>query len=120
MPKSRRRKRRTTTLKLTPEAVETLKRQREAFRKQFGRDPGPNDPVFFDPDVSTPTSMSPVELEADTIRGLEQAGAPPQVIYASATISLACIDRGCRRLLEGGKQGAREPVRRGTSQGHDH
>lgn len=26
-----------------------LKKQLRAFRKKFGRDPGPNDPVFFDP-----------------------------------------------------------------------
>jgi hypothetical protein len=29
----------------------------QAFREKFGRDPGPDDPVFFDPDADEPTPL---------------------------------------------------------------
>ena len=32
------------------EAPDAIACQFEAFRKKFGRDPGPDDPIFFDPD----------------------------------------------------------------------
>lgn len=32
--------------------------QVEAFRRKFGRDPGPEDPVFFDPDADDPTMLT--------------------------------------------------------------
>jgi hypothetical protein len=62
MPKSRGRKKRkgsssgqqTRVVKLSPQIMEALKTQRKAFRKKFGRDPGPGDPMFFDPDEDTP------------------------------------------------------------------
>jgi hypothetical protein len=39
---------------MTPEVYAALKEQREAFRKKFGRDPGPGDPVIFDPLADKP------------------------------------------------------------------
>ena len=47
--------------------------QREAFQKKFGRDPGPGDSVFFDPDADTPTPMTPDRIE----RSLERVRARP-------------------------------------------
>jgi hypothetical protein len=29
-----------------------MERQAERFRNKFGRDPGPEDPIFFDPDAA--------------------------------------------------------------------
>jgi hypothetical protein len=62
MPKSRRRKKKIGALphgvvKMTPEVHEALFQHREAFRAKFGRDPGPNDPVFFDPDATDPVHV---------------------------------------------------------------
>jgi hypothetical protein len=42
-------------VRMTPEMHDMLLRQREAFRKKFGRDPGPGDPFFFDPNADEPT-----------------------------------------------------------------
>jgi hypothetical protein len=56
--------------------------QREAFRKKFGRDPGPSDPVFFDPDADQPTPISWVHLEAQRLEAMRKSGAPPQFVYA--------------------------------------
>jgi hypothetical protein len=37
---------------------EALEEQLAAFRAKFGRDPGPDDPIFFDPDADEPTRLS--------------------------------------------------------------
>jgi len=40
-----------------------LQEQRRAFIEKFGREPGPSDPVFFDPDCETPTPLTEERLE---------------------------------------------------------
>ena len=42
---------------LSPEALEAIERQLEAFRRKFGRDPNDNDPILFDPDADDPVSL---------------------------------------------------------------
>lgn len=39
---------------MSPELQRIMQDQLDAFKKKFGRAPGPNDPVFFDPDAKTP------------------------------------------------------------------
>jgi hypothetical protein len=46
-----------TTVSMPPEVVEELRRQQDQFREKFGRDPGPDDPVFFDPDADEPRPL---------------------------------------------------------------
>jgi hypothetical protein len=46
------------SLHLSPEAKAIVERQEEAFRKKFGREMGPEDPVFFDPEADTPQPFS--------------------------------------------------------------
>jgi hypothetical protein len=67
MPKSRNRKGKKSAsatkgkrdvVSMTPLMRDALLEQREAFIKKFGREPGPGDPVFFDPDADTPTQIS--------------------------------------------------------------
>jgi hypothetical protein len=86
MPKSRRRKpgknSRVTKVAITERTQEILENQRLRFREKFGRDPGPSDPVFFDPDAPDPVPMSAVMVEAETIEAMRKAGTPPQIIYA--------------------------------------
>jgi hypothetical protein len=84
MPKSRGRKRKPkgTLLKLSPDAMDMLQRQRERFREKFGRDPGPRDPIFFDPDASEPVRMPGVDMKADVLDALRKAGTPPEIAYA--------------------------------------
>lgn len=57
-----------------------LKKQLRAFRKKFGRDPGPNDPVFFDPNADTPQPIPQAEIDA-TMREVAQF-LPPHIAYA--------------------------------------
>src|SRR5215470_17590266 len=87
MPKSRGRKNRRKTQRITKRMIaertwEIVEAQRQRFREKFGRDWGPNDPVFFDPDATEPVPMSAVKLEAETVEAMRKAGTPPQIIYA--------------------------------------
>jgi hypothetical protein len=97
MPKSRGRKRKKAAATLSgiagrhPVSDAILEAQLEAFREKFGRDPGPGDPVFFDPDKDVPTQMAAFpddELMAEFI----ELGAQPQHVYAYKKTGLMGLD----------------------------
>lgn len=44
----------TRRIPIPEDLCRALEGQRERLRKKFGRDPGPEDPVFFDPDAPAP------------------------------------------------------------------
>ena len=67
---------------LSAEGQQLIERQLEAFRKKFGRYPGPDDPVFFDPDEDKPVPLSDEEYERAVVAAMPQAGLDPAVIYA--------------------------------------
>src|SRR5216684_3514129 len=69
-------------LKITPEIEKILRHQRKKFIKKFGREPGSDDPVFFDPKASTPASFTPKQLRDATLNAMLAAGTPPQFVYA--------------------------------------
>jgi hypothetical protein len=72
-------------LQLGAEARAVLERQLQRFREKFGREPGPSDPIFFDPDADTPQPISGQKQRqwtADIARTMAQAGLPPDKIYA--------------------------------------
>lgn len=88
MPASRKRKKKSRpeargdVVKLSPEMLRAIEGQQEAFRKKFGRDMGPGDPLFFDPDCDEPTPLSPIKLQAEVLKALAKSGAPPEWAYA--------------------------------------
>jgi hypothetical protein len=58
---------------------EELEHQLEAFRQKFGRDPAPDDPLFFDPEKDEPTLMSEdahCAINAELIEGMIKIGRP--------------------------------------------
>lgn len=68
-----------------PELHEELLLQRERFREKFGREPGPNDPIFFDPEKDVPTPLGRefvAKAQLEKIAALERIGASPAVIHA--------------------------------------
>jgi hypothetical protein len=79
-----RRKAKNRTIPLTEPAMEALAKQRERFRLKFGREPGPNDRVFFDPNAAEPREMNPAEVASAMVRAMEKAGIDPAKIYAYA------------------------------------
>ena len=52
-----------------------LQRQREKFIARYGREPGPDDPIFVD-------VPSDDEYDEMVTKAMEQAGVAPAVIYA--------------------------------------
>src|SRR5205823_13275825 len=60
---------------LSDEMKTVLEQQRQKFVEKYGREPGPNDPVFFD--------MPPVEqVEFRTVQAMKKAGIDPAIIHA--------------------------------------
>ena len=51
-------------IKMDDEMYDVLQEQRRAFIKKFGREPGPSDPVFFDPECDTPTPLTEARAES--------------------------------------------------------
>jgi hypothetical protein len=62
---------------MTPRVYEALLEQRKAFVEKFGREPGPDDPVFFDPDKDLPTPIDPARFDADLEKAIRDAGIDP-------------------------------------------
>ena len=70
---------------LRPEQIESYRKQTRAFRAKFGREMGPNDPFFFDPDAETPQfrSVKDADFSLNVLAEmLGEAGVDPAAIYA--------------------------------------
>ena len=79
---ARRTKGRGRTVRLNPKQREILERQREKFLRKFGREPGPDDPIFFDPNVDAPRPLDPDDLVRTIAAAMEKAGLDPAKIHA--------------------------------------
>jgi hypothetical protein len=65
--------------------LEVYREQRLAFLRKFGREMGPDDPFFFDPDADTPRFRSSNDADsalALIARLMGEAGVDPASIYA--------------------------------------
>jgi hypothetical protein len=60
---------------ISPEVADVLQQQRQRFVERHGREPGPDDPVFFD-------LPHPEHLEAMMVEDMKAAGIDPALIYA--------------------------------------
>ncbi|HEY4931615.1 MAG TPA: hypothetical protein VII23_08605 [Terriglobales bacterium] len=70
---------------MSEELAQAMNQQLQMFRKKFGRDPGPEDPIFFDPDADTPVPMPLEKIGAGWNEVLQKAGElgmDPAIIYA--------------------------------------
>ncbi len=64
------------TIMMTPEVHKLLLEQRQAFINKFGREPGEDDPVFFDPDADTSQPLTKAKVfavmeEAARVTGID-------------------------------------------------
>jgi hypothetical protein len=60
---------------ISPEVADILQAQRQKFIDKHGREPGPNDPVFFD-------LPHPEHVEHQMVEAMKKAGMDPAFIYA--------------------------------------
>ena len=86
----------TKQIKMDPELARAMKNQVRAFKKKFGREPGPKDPVFFDPDADTPQPIPIAKLRATVIEAAKKAGLDPRP--SSANIWLRRVRTARHRL----------------------
>jgi hypothetical protein len=70
------------TVKLDPESMDMMQHQLQAFREKFGREPGPGDPIFFDPDADTPQPFRLEKFLEESTEAMVAAGIRPEIIYA--------------------------------------
>jgi hypothetical protein len=63
---------------MTDRIREAMLEQRKAFIDKFGREPGPHDPVFFDPDKDVPTPIGADRMNADLDKALRDSGIDPE------------------------------------------
>ncbi len=72
---------------LDDQSREIINRQLDAFRKKFGREPSPEDPIFFDPDADTPEPYDPEKFRKGWSElmdeALRSAAIPPELAYAA-------------------------------------
>ena len=85
-------------MKITPQMEKILRSQRKEFVKKFGREPGPDDPVFFDSNASTPVSITPRQLTDATLKAMLSAGTPPQFVYAYQKTGLLVNETGYKNM----------------------
>jgi site-specific recombinase XerD len=81
----RRSKGKSKAVPLNAEAQRAIQEQLRKFREKFGRDAGPEDPIFFDPDTDTPQPISKAGLDEMTgqiLSAAGKAGVRPELIYA--------------------------------------
>lgn len=74
------------TIEIDPELKAALEDQVRSFREKFGREPGPGDPLLFDPESDTPQPISSKEMDEISRRiaqAMGDAGVDPALIYAT-------------------------------------
>jgi hypothetical protein len=81
-PSRRTRQSRSKFVAMTPELDEALKQQIQYFKEKFGRDPGPDDPLFFDPDEETPQMMTDEKIDKGIMETMMSVGINPAIVYA--------------------------------------
>jgi hypothetical protein len=72
-------------IKLDREAMQALEQRRQAFVNKFGREPGPGDPIFFDPDADQPrfrTEAQMNEMRDEICTVMLNSGIDPAYVYA--------------------------------------
>ena len=61
-------------VKIDDELAEALEQQFKNFKEKFGREMGPDDPIFFDPDCDVPMPLAEAKLKKELIEAARKAG----------------------------------------------
>ena len=70
---------------LNRETAEIIAEQKKLFRERFGRESGPDDPLFFEPRVAVPQFLSNAstdEVWKSLLQAAGDSGIDPAVVYA--------------------------------------
>ena len=61
-------------IKMNKELHEAMMQQQKSFVEKFGREAGPDDPIFFDPDSDVPIPLSESKLRKELSEAARKAG----------------------------------------------
>jgi hypothetical protein len=61
-------------IKMDKELHDAIRQQLGSFKEKFGREAGPDDPLFFDPDCDVPTALSESKLRKELSEAARKAG----------------------------------------------
>ena len=67
------------------ETAQIIAQQKKLFREQFGREPGPDDPLFVEPNVVVPQFLSDEstdEIWKSLLQAAGDSGIDPAIVYA--------------------------------------
>ena len=73
-----------------------LRRARKDFIAKFGREPGPNDPLIWDPDSDTPTPYPEEKMRREMVAAMAEAGTPGYLVHAFVKTGLILDEEGYR------------------------
>jgi len=74
--------------------------RKQHFIEKFGREPGPEDPVFFDPDSDKPQEISEEQIDSMMNEALSAAGVDPAVVYAYNKTGLLVSEENLHLMSE--------------------
>lgn len=81
------------SIPMSSEVSDILDEQRQKFIDKFGREPGPDDPVFFD--------MPPLEhVEHEMVEAMKAAGLDPAFVYAFEKTGLLVTEQNQNLISE--------------------
>lgn len=69
-------------VRMSKEMIQMMEEQKQRFRQKFGRDPKPEDPVFWDENADEPMPISEEEIGRILLKALITAGSPLELVYA--------------------------------------
>jgi hypothetical protein len=70
------------SIPLSPELAKSFREQFQRFTEKFRRQPGPDDPVFFDPSANEPRPIIDEVVDQHMLGAMHKAGVCPALIYA--------------------------------------
>jgi hypothetical protein len=70
------------SIPLTPDMVEGLKEPFRRFKEKFGRPPGLDDPIFFDPAAAETRPMIDEVIDQHMLEAMHKAKTHPAIIHA--------------------------------------
>jgi len=70
------------SIPLSPKLAEGIQKQFQRFTEKFGRPPGPEDPIFFDPSADEPRPVIDEVMDQHMLEAMHKAGVRPEMIYA--------------------------------------
>lgn len=73
--------------------LEVFRRRYRAFCERFGRDPEPDEPLFFDPALDQPIAPDPAVIRAQVLSAASAAGVDGRMV-----LSFMRLDRRPRQL----------------------